>query len=189
MNNIELRQWAQLNYYDPEFILKRLREIGLNYQNYPIDPAIRNLRTNKLKPEREGRQAALFCYGMGIFLNRKIWFSPFESSDYDFVAFCEDEEIPKYIPVQLKELVPETTNSNNDLNEIISSLKKYNSPQLTVAIYLNRTTRVEFENIKCEGLNIAELWLFGSTTENQSSWLLYGDLLNNPSVTKYSYPK
>lgn len=188
MNNIELRQWQQLDYHDPEFVLKRLREIELNHQDYDIDPKIRNLRTNRLKPEREGRQAALFCYGMGVLIKRTIWFSPFEADDYDFVALWKDGDRNHFSPIQLKELVPEQTNINADINKLISNLSQYDSPSLTVAIYLNRNVRVEFEKINCEGLNISELWLFGSNNPEQTRWLLYGNLLKNPGSSEFTYP-
>ncbi|CAI2717399.1 hypothetical protein [Nitrospina watsonii] len=189
MSTIDLNQWQQLEYHDPEFVLKRLREIEFKYQDYEIDPKIRNLRTNRLRPHREGRQAALFCYGMGILKGRKVWFAPFEASDYDFIALCEDKGTACYVPIQLKELVPESANPNAELNELIGNLRKYNSPQLTVAIYLNRTTRIKFEKLECENLNLAEIWLFGSNTPDQTSWLLYGDLLTNPIPTEFVYPE
>lgn len=54
-------------------------------------------------------QAALFCYGMSHRVGKKVLFSMVEKQDYDFVVFYQDDDVQRFVPVQLKELVPPET--------------------------------------------------------------------------------
>ena len=56
------REWKTYEYYDPKVILPRLQNIRLQVSASEIPDKIRNLRTNRLKPEREAWDAAVFCY-------------------------------------------------------------------------------------------------------------------------------
>lgn len=62
------------------------------------------LRAHQLKPLLEGRQAALFCHGIGTRIGREVSFALVESADYDIEARYEDGGVTKMVPVQLKEL-------------------------------------------------------------------------------------
>ena len=68
---------------------------------------VRNFRTNSLKCYREGREAAIFCYGMGkAVVHTPVYFAIVENADYDCVARCQYG----FTPLQIKELVPEYLN-------------------------------------------------------------------------------
>ena len=137
---------------------------------------VRTLRTNMLKPHREGREAALLCQGIGsAVLNNTVYFARSEKSDYDFISMWITGDTQHYSPVQIKELVPLDINPYLDLNKLISSLHKYNdSRDLTVAIHTNRQGSIDISQIVVPQLNIRELWLFGSLTLDQSKWFLFG---------------
>lgn len=119
---IMLKEWSKLKYQDPKIILLKLKELEIIASNYQIDMKVRNLRTNSLKCYREGREAAIFCYGMGkAVVHTPVYFAIVENADYDCVARCKYG----FTPVQIKELVPEYLNPTKDLNQIIAELKKY----------------------------------------------------------------
>lgn len=189
MSDITLREWGNLEYHDPEFVLRELRKIEIKFADLPIDPKIRNLRTNKLKNEREGREAALFCIGISKYMGKKVAFSPTESSDYDFVVCWMDEDTMNYTAVQLKELVPEHLNPVVELNDLILKLKKYqDSKRLIVAIHLNRQVHVDFDSLNIPKLNLAGLYTFGATSQDQNNWVLHGDFLSNFQEIPFEYP-
>ena len=121
----------------------------------------------------------------------KVFFSPTESSDYDFVARwkIEKEDVWNYTPVQLKELVPDHLNPVADVNNLISGLKKYQtSRNLIVAIRLNRRIHLDFSTLTIPKLNIAGLFLFGAVSQDQNEWGLYGDFLSDPQTINFKYP-
>ncbi len=189
MNDITLREWGKLEYQDPEFILSELRKLEIEYAQLPIDKRTLNLRTNKLKKYREGREAALFCFGIGKYMGKKVFFSPTEASDYNFVVLWKDGEFANYAPVQIKEFVPADLNPALELDDLISGLKKYqDSSKLIVAIHLNRRIHLEFNNLNIPRLKLAGLFLFGAVSEDQEKWMLQGDLLDNPQTTTFDYP-
>lgn len=112
-----------------------------------------------------------------------------EEEDYDFVSLWITGDTQHYAPVQIKELVPANVNPYSDLNEIISSLKKYSgSRDLIVGIHVNRAGALDISKIGVPKLNIREVWLFGSLTPDQSKWFLIGDVLNKPQCYEFYYP-
>lgn len=77
-----------------------------------------------------------------------------EESDYDFVASYCYEDALNYVPIQVKELVPETLNSEAALNKEIGKLSKYaDSTDLCIAIHLNRAESVNFSELEIPRLN------------------------------------
>jgi hypothetical protein len=189
-DSIRTRDWSKLKYFDPITILKSLREVEMEIADKSIDECVRTLRTNMLKPHREGREAALVCYGIGsTVLNTTVYFARSEKSDYDFISRWTDGDTQYYSPVQIKELVPLDLNPYSDLNSLISSLQKYHdSNDLTVAIHVNRQGTIDISKIVIPQLSVRGLWLFGSLTLDQSKWFLAGDLLGDKNYYEFYYP-
>lgn len=190
MDSIIMNQWDKLEYYDPQEILIRLRQLEESFADKEVDEKVRTLRTNKLKTHKEGRDAAILCYGIGeTVLKTKVHFARFESSDYDFIARYIKQDTLVYTPVQLKEVVPDRINPNSTLDGEVSKLKRYKSDNLVVGIHMNKKTdQLTLDKIKIPKLKIGGLWIFGSSTIEQSEWFLYGDLLKMPNLYKFNYP-
>ena len=132
----------------------------------------------------EREQAAIFCYLLSQITPAFEWrFAHYPASDYDCVLRCHvtGEKSPWYKPVQLKELVPEAINPGTTLQaEINKLLPKYcKSPNLIVAIYVNRSVTINFKEIRLPKLQIGQLWLFGRSGPDQ--FFLCGDLLGEPT--------
>ncbi|MBN2654198.1 MAG: hypothetical protein JXR79_03675 [Nitrospirae bacterium] len=190
METIELNKWGKYQYYDFEEILKEYRKLEDLAGYSDLDDTAKTLRRNKQKLYREGREAALFSYGLSqAVVGEKIYFANCEDVDYDFVTYFKRDDVLHYTPVQLKEVVSEKLNSKSNLNETISKLAKYSSSSnLVVAIHLNKEIRLEFNAIEVQKLNIAQLWIFGALDETQDSWFIYGDMLSNPEYYQFNYP-
>ncbi len=183
------REWKTYEYYDPKVILPRLQSIRLQVSASEIPEKIRNLRTNRLKSEREAWDAAVFCYLLSRVTGIEMFFSKVESSDYDSVFTWNDGTNQCFAPVQMKELVPEYNNSKSTLESIIYDLKKYTaSDDLIVSIKLNRNTRIDFSSIKLPPLPMAEVYCFGATQPNEGRWVLIGDILGKCGRWEYELP-
>ena len=183
------REWKTYEYYDPKVILPRLQNIRLQVSASEIPDKIRNLRTNRLKPEREAWDAAVFCYLISRATGIEMFFSKVESSDYDSVFAWNDGTNQCFAPVQMKELVPEYNNSKSTFESIIYDLKKYtDSDDLIVGIKLNRNTRIDFSSIKIPPLPVAEVYCFGATQPDEGSWILIGDILGKCGRWEYELP-
>ena len=176
-SKIQIRSFANLEYGDPHIILKCLHRFELENDLSSTPERIRTLRTNNLKSDREMRDAALFCVGMSEFLGHKIYFSPSEEQDYDFVARYSDGSRINYCPVQRKELVSAELNPNTSIQIIVNRLTSYaDLSAITVAIRLNRQTRFEPTELSVpDNIKIGGLWVYGSTSPDQSEWCLWGD--------------
>ena len=189
MDSINLRRLGSLTYKDPKPFLLELRKLELELASKELSKKVRALRTNSLNEYRQLREAALFCYFMGQRIGTTIYLAKDESQDYDFVTKWSDGDYTSYSPVQLKEIPPADINSNIDLDEIISNLKKYtDSKNLVVAIHLNRQLRFEPKELAIPSLNIAELWIFGAVSPDQNKWGLWGDFLQSPVGIQFEYP-
>ena len=64
-----------------------------------MDDRVKRLRTPGLKTYREARDAAIFVYGMGLAKSVAMAYTPFEQSDYDFVATWVEESTQHFAPV------------------------------------------------------------------------------------------
>lgn len=189
MDRAELNRAKTLAYRDPAATLRELRAIEIQIAGLDIRPEIKHLRTNELRKVRELRQAALFCYGMSCRIGQEVKFSPTESSDYDFIATWVSDDFRHFAPVQLKELVPETLNPLSTAQQLVDGLGKYtSSPNLTVAVYLNRNGTFSPSQLNVSGLSIAALWFVSATSADQSSWRLSGNFMEVPSATDFTYP-
>ena len=192
MVSIRLNEWRKLTYYDPAVVLGELRRVEESDAHRVADGRVRRLRTGKQKGLREGRDAALFAYGMGVaVLETSVCFARHESADYDVVLKWFADGVERYCPVQLKEVPPEDINPTLTLTDIVAGLRKYTcSEDLAVAVKLGRLVNGLSGLPDCaRGLSIRELWFFGATTPSQSKWVLYGDVLSQPSIYRFDYPR
>lgn len=189
MNYSRLREFKQGKFRDPAHFLIELRALELEVASSSLDARTKQLRTNGLKEWREAREAALFCHGMAQRIGQPIYMSRSESQDHDFVASWGVSNEQYFTPVQLKEVVPESLNPNSSLEKVIQSLTKYvDSEDLTVAIHLNRQAHFDPKNLTIPQLRIAALWVFGSISPDQSKWGLWGNFLEQPEGTLFTYP-
>jgi hypothetical protein len=186
---IQLREWKQLQFNDPVFILKELRMLELQLAGVTLAEEVRTLRTGGLKVYREGRDAALFCLGMAKITGNKVYFALHESQDYDFVTVWQCGDELNYTPVQLKEVVRDSLNPNANVNATLQKLTKYHgSNRTTAAVIINREMRLEFSKIHFPEVQMGGVWIYGTLSPDQSRWFIYGDLQKEPLLWEYEYP-
>lgn len=180
------REWLKYSYLDPKKILIGLRNIEQDYPLSELRYEAASLRTRELRPFGEGRQAALFCYGMGIALGVEVYFAQVERQDYDIVAHFVADNESHFVPIQLKEWVPDFLPNAGTLQDEVAKLSKYaDSTDLVVAFHLNRTTRLELDHLVVP-TTVAELWFFGAMDPKQKRWHLIGNLLS-PQYRAYEF--
>ena len=183
-------QIPQLPRIDPEFVFKNLRLIdrAIETQRIPILQGQPLTHQERLKA-REFEDASIFCYALSCRFERPFSILMHEDSDFDFVAEWHDQGETINSPVQLKRLVPNRLNQTTNIQEVINKLKKYkNASNLTVAIRINRTGTFQPAELEIPKLEIGSLWVFWSTTKDQSSWRLFGDMLSGPICTSFMAP-
>ena len=168
-----------------------LGEFALTHPLDELPYAVSSLRTNQLKPFREGRQCALFCFAIGQMLGLNVRFAFNEQGDIDFVGRYELPGEVHYVPIQLKELVPIKVRSGISLQSEIDKLSKYtDSKDLVVAFHLNRDFRLELSSLDFSAVPVKELWLFGASAPSQGKWLLLGNLLSpDARFFEFDYPE
>jgi hypothetical protein len=193
MNPDQLRALGRLNFLDPKHALEELRRIEMDMVGQEVSERIRTLRTNKLKPERDARNAAIFAYGMSCAQGHDVLFAPFEDQDFDFVMTWQIGDTQHYCPIQLKELVPEELNPQTSIDDLLGGLSKYSdSAEVVFAIVMNRIGRFEPSEIRVpSNLRIGGLWMFCAISADQNEWALWGDFMK-PAPTlgwKFQYPK
>jgi hypothetical protein len=167
------RAFLKLRYRDPKALLIELRKIELALPAN-IRPEIRHLRTNELKPLRELRQAALFCYGWEQIDGQRLLVAPYEADDFDAVATWVSDAQINFAPIQVKEVVPKELNHKASVERVIDGLKEYvNSEDLTVVIHLNRNVQgFSPLELKLPPLKIAALWIVASVATDQTRWMI-----------------
>lgn len=184
-----LRVWQNLKYYDPRRILVGLNNIAETQPLEELPEDVRSLRQRGVREYGESRQCALFCFGVGEALGIDVSYAHCEESDHDFVARYYHNDTLKYVPIQMKELVPESLNPKAALNKVIEKLDKYaDSADLCIAIHLNRAETIDFSELEIPRLNLKELWLFGASAADLSQWLLVGNMLKDRNVYEFRYP-
>jgi len=184
------REWLSLQYLDPERFLVGLREIALTLPLDELHYKVASLRTHDLRKASESRQAALFAHGMGQVLHAPIAFAVSEAQDYDVVVKYATEGKINYIPVQLKEWVPDFLNPSATLQSELSKLSKYtDSKDLAVAFHLNRDATVHLSQLQFPHGKIGALWFYGATDLAQERWCLIGNLmLPGAKAYEFQYP-
>jgi hypothetical protein len=112
----------------------------------------------------ERHQAGLLAYMMKCFADARaiITVRFVEDQDFDCVIRAVIEGYaPIHKRIQLKQLA--SHEQSKSLQALIDGLKsKYpTSSDLVVAIWINRDTNLEFENLDFRGLKLEQLWFFG----------------------------
>lgn len=178
--NIRLKEWMRLDYCDPEPLLVKLRAFAQSdaWQSQPYK--ISALRTRELKPYLERRQCAIFAYLMSHVVSSRVDVAYCEAGDYDSVMRYRYQDEIRFVPVQMKELVPEFLNPQQSLQILVDALKhRYpDSSDLTVAVHVNRNTTIQCDQLNVEGLQLQGLWIFGGHSEDQVEWRVVGNLLD-----------
>ncbi len=186
---ILMKEWDKLTYHDPELVLKGFRDIEPFFIQHAPNDKIKHLRTQKLRPHHEGREAALFCHGLASLIGSKVYFARHEAMDYDIVTMFKSGDELHFAPVQLKELVPEDLNPTATFEVELKKLEKYtDSKGLIVAFHLNRKGQFDLSKLSIPKLGISQLWVFGAETADREKWFLIGDLLKEPQKISFSYP-
>jgi hypothetical protein len=189
MRSDRLRTLAALSYKDPRAVLLDMRQLERQIAATDIDARVRHLRANDLRKVRELREACLFCYGMSRCMRIDIRVAHAEAQDYDAVATWVREDIQSFAPIQLKEIVPTELTTRGSAQDVIDSLARYvDSPELTVAIHLNRVTRFTPTELVIPPLKLAALWIFGAVSPDQSKWAIWGNFLGDLESSEFVYP-
>lgn len=189
MSGIRARAFQQIQFRDPRPFLIRLRKLEVEVAKSDLPPKVKQLRTNSLKPWRELREAALFCYGMAQRIGQIVYLGKSEAQDYDFVTSWVDGDTQHLAHVQLKEVVPKSLNPSASIQRTIDALSKYvDSEDLTVAIHVNQHGHLDLTELVIPSLKIAALWVFGAVSEDQTDWGLWGNFLEKWEGTRFKYP-
>lgn len=184
------RRWSQLPFYDPKGLLIELGKLSEEVAAADLPYNLASLRTNGLKPYREGRQCALFCYGVGQRFGLDVRFAFAEEQDIDFVARFERDECVHFVPLQMKELVPERVSDSASPQQEINKLAKYaDSSDLVVAFHLNRGVLVVPEQLDFSQARVSQLWFVGYSGQD-SEWRLLGNMLSESAgASVFRYPE
>lgn len=198
---VQLRAWAKLTYWDPDGLIGTLRffraltpparssKAGVSERKLA---KIAQWRVGPLAKYLEREQAAWFCWLLSRRAPDFLWqFSHEPASNYDCILRCDipGGERPLFKPVQLKELVSSSLNPSTTLQDEIGKLQKYGaSPNLVVAIHINRRVTINFQTLKIPPLGIGQLWIFGNASANGEKMFLCGDLLSHPRTDFFPAP-
>jgi hypothetical protein len=190
MTTDRIRAFQKLDFRDPRSFLVGLSRLEPEVASSDMPEKVKKLRTNQLKPLRELRTAALFCYGMSEKIGSLVYVASTEKQDHDFVATFGREDTKHYVPVQLKEVVPPDLNDSATLQGVVDSLsKKYvDSSDLTVVIHLNRQVRFDPEELNMANLGVGSLWVLGAIAPNNRQFAIWGDLMTTREGFRFSYP-
>jgi hypothetical protein len=189
----QLNECRGFTYFDPAEVLRRLRAVEREMATLEFEPEalpVVTLRTASLKPYREGRDAALFCYGMGLAIGHELRYAPIEKRDYDFVATWDQDDGRHFCQVQLKELVPAELNPSITLNALLESIaaKRLQPSQTVLAIRLNRRGQIDLKSVQLPRLPFAQLWYFWASSPDASRWCIYGDAMSQAGQWEFEYP-
>lgn len=168
MDKILTRELAQLDYFDPEVLGREIMSIVVGILFLPESVAHLSQRQKNLYLEKY--QAVFLAILVKHFSRRRatVTVAIKELQDFDCVIRAViDSQTPIYRTVQLKHLSNMTR--KDSLQEIINKIKSRftTSSDLTVAIWINRDIELQFDKLDFNGLNIAQLWLFGSSTDER----------------------
>jgi hypothetical protein len=187
------RDFFELKYYDPRYVLVQLRKTELAIaRRTDLPDAVKHLRTQELKHLRELREACLFCYGWSQIDGQSFDVAHAEAQDYDYdaVASWQSDDHLHFAPIQIKEVVPANLNRHASVQGIVNKLSKYvDSEDLTVVIHLNRSTPFSPADLVVPPLKIAALWVFGALDAEQTRWAIWGNFLETPRWGEFSYPQ
>ena len=110
MKDIRAKVWSKLEYKNPKDWLLKLDKIERDVLPHVVYKKAQTLRTHKLMWPLQARQAGILTYGVGLLLDRTINFAMYEDSVFDYISRFLLDNIDTYVPVQLKDWVPESIN-------------------------------------------------------------------------------
>lgn len=186
--NSRIRDWSKRVFYDPEPVLRALRELETSISGHVIPEVVLRLRTNSLKFEREARDAALFAHGMAVVCGVKVFVAPGETEDCDFLTKARVGDTDHFTCVQLKELAPEDLSPIQSLDQLIVNLQRLPQSDAILAVHLNRRTTIPFEQLAAARAPFAEIWFFWATDPKLEEWRLFGDVAGSPRLYEFRYP-
>ncbi|MCU0955390.1 MAG: hypothetical protein MUC37_12480 [Hyphomicrobium sp.] len=190
MDDAEINRLSKLQYYDPLYALPELRKVQLaisELQNIPN--SIRNLRTRKLKRERELWMAFLLAYGLRARTGLPLLLADDEESDHDVVLATVANDLPHFLPVQLKEVVPEDLNPTANVQNIIDDTFAKRSYQDTLlAIKITQNYSFDPNGLVVPPFSFAGIWIFAAVSPDQSRWALWGDFIDDRLGTIFEIP-
>lgn len=187
--DIRIRDWSKRTFYDPEPVLRQLRQLERDPGIHALPDAVRRLRTNRLKTEREGRDALIFAHGMAAVVGTKVLVAPGETEDCDFIARMTIGDTDHFACVQLKELAPADLNNTQTLEHLAISLAKYPKTDATLAIHLNRRTTIPLQELASFRAPFSDVWFFWASDPAHLSWHLYGGAQGTPILHPFAYPE
>jgi hypothetical protein len=163
MDLIFRRRLAALNYEEPETVLHRVMPIVVALLQQP--ESVAHLSGKEKNAYLHQHQAAFLAFMLKHMVgsHAKVTLSMEELDDFDCVIKGDVEGQITYKPVQLKHLPDHATNPNIEIQTIIDGIKqKYrSSPELVVAIWVNRDTTLDLASLDFTGLAIEQLWFLG----------------------------
>jgi hypothetical protein len=186
--NSRIRAWSTRAFYDPEPVLRALRQLERSLSGGTIPEAVLRLRTNNFKSEREARDAALFAHGMAKVCGVKVLVSPGETEDCDFLTRVRVEATEHFMCVQLKELAPGDLSPNQTLEPLVAKLQRLPPSDAVLAVHLNRRTTIPFEQLAAVRAPFAEVWFFWAADAALEQWCMFGDVMTSPQPYEFRYP-
>jgi len=189
IDKIKLREWDKLGYIDPTKYLIGLGSLSQSVDLSGFPKEVLGMRLRSLEHHRETREAAIFCHGLSqCVLDNHVDFAMSEDSDYDFVTRTVYEDRVVYVPVQTKELPPESISSKPIESELEKLAKYARSDDLVVAYHLNREMTINMKKIKMPKLTIAAIFFFGKMSSQNNTWFIFGGKLGEFRGGEYGYP-
>jgi hypothetical protein len=186
--SMRVRRWSALQFADPVARLISLREIENMPELAQADERVRRLRTNGLRPIREGRIAYLFAVGMSTLFGVNFEVAIEEAEDFDFVLRTAIGEEVNFIPVQLKELAPEDLNPDQTLEELFDGLQHRPPSNTVLLIHLNRRGQIDYARLAACNAPYGEVWFLWASDSDQNEWTIYGSILGTTTVKSFPYP-
>jgi len=186
--NIRIRSWSSRTFYDPEPVLREFRRLEYALADEDIPDLLRRLRTNGLKPAREGRDALIFAHGMATVVGAKVLVAPGETENCDFITRTTNDQVEHFACVQLKELAPADLSPQQTLATLVANLQKYAPSDSTLAVHLNRQGRIPFADLAEVRAPFSEVWFFWAADPEQATWYLYGGTPGDPILREFTYP-
>ncbi len=167
MDRIFQRQLAALDYVDPEDLLREIRPSVVGILQKP--ETVKHLSQAEKNVILEKHQAGYLAllskrHSEGFGVDVKVAYG--EIADCDCVIRAVDPvRGTVYKLTQLKQLPPEEVNPSATLQRLMDGFKaQYRDPNnLIVAVWINRNSKVSFEELDFTGVGVEQLWFFGDS--------------------------
>ena len=191
MDKINERVFERQNYRSPLEIWSEFRDHWIRWktEGTPREEFQKRMRRNKERWERW--QAFAFAQGLSVAVRKQpVELTQFESSDFDIVCRIQTPSKIEYLPVQLKEVVPEDLNNQTDAQIVLNKLSEYcTSNDTAVSVYLTRPHSAGTPFRVPSNLQLESLWLVGLTEINPLRFVIIGDCLSCQEFYNFGVPK